>query len=183
MISTADFKKGVRFEWNGEPYMILESTSQSPSARGGATLIKVKVKHILSGQFAAATFKAGEKFREPDIEMRSGEYLYQDGTDWVFLDQVTYEQVALAADTLTDEPYYLTDNLPVRLIYYNQRPVGVELPHSVVLNISQCDPGIRGDTVSAVTKEAIMETGLRVQVPMFIEKTDKLRIDKSSPAI
>lgn len=157
--------------------MVLESTSQSPSARGGATLIKAKIKHILTGQFVAATFKAGEKFREPDIEMRSGEFLYRDGSDFIFLDQVTYEQVGLATESLDDEPHYLTDNLGVRLIYYNQRPVGVELPHSVVLRIDQCDPGVRGDTVSAVTKEAIMETGLRVQVPMFVEQSDKLRID------
>ena len=177
MISTSDFKKGQRFEWNGEPWVVLDSTSQSPSARGGATLVKAKVKNVLTGQFMAVTFKSGEKFREPDIEMRSGQYLYEDGGFYYFMDSETYDQVPLEADLLGDQTLYLKENLDVRLVYYNEKAVGVELPNTAVYEIVQCEPGIKGDTVSAVTKEAILETGLRVQVPLFLEQNERIKVD------
>ncbi|GMV40735.1 MAG: elongation factor P [Myxococcales bacterium] len=177
MISTADFKKGQRFEWNGEPWVVLDSTTQSPSARGGATLVKAKVKNVLTGQFQAVTFKSGEKFREPDIEMRNGQFLYVEGEHYYFLDSATYDQVPLDADLLGDQALYLTENMEVRLVFYNERPVGLELPNTAVYEITQCDPGIKGDTVTAVTKEAVVETGLRVQVPLFLEQGERIRVD------
>lgn len=177
MITTADFKKGARFEWNGEPYVVLSSTSQSPSARGAATLVKAKIRNVLTGQFQSVTFKAGEKFDEPDLEMRSAQFLYRDGEAFHFMDQASFEQAALDAAALGDDALYLTEGLEVRLVVYNDRVVAMELPHTVVMTIAECDPAVRGDTVNAVTKEARMETGLVVQVPMFVESGEQIRID------
>lgn len=177
MISTGDFKKGLRVEIEGEPWVVLDVSSQSPTARGGATLIKTKLRNLLSGAFIARTFKAGEKFGEPDLEFKAGEYLYKDDAHWVFMDQETYEQYHLSEAELGDALSYLVDNLEVRIQFFNSRPIGIELPNTMVLEVAECEPAVRGDTVNAVTKAAKLVTGLVVQVPMFVERGERIKID------
>lgn len=177
MITTSDFKRGCRLTWKEEPYVIVDSTSQSPSARGGATLVKVKMKNILTGQLHSVTFKSGEKFQAPDLEYRNAQYLYQDGDVFHFMDSENYEQVEFTKESIADEFPYLCESLDVRLLFWNGSAIGMELPNSVVHTITQCDPGIRGDTVNNVTKEATTETGLTVQVPLFVEQDERIRID------
>ena len=177
MISTSDFKKGARVQLDGQPYVILDVTSQSPSARGGATLVKAKLRNLISGQFVAKTFKSGEKFSEPDLEMRNGQYLYRDDSHFVFMDAETYEQYHLTEDEVSDVMGFITDGLEVRIQLFNDRPVGIEVPTTLVLEITDCEPAVRGDTVNAVTKAATLETGLVVAVPMFVEQGEKVRVD------
>ena len=177
MITTSDFKKGCRLSWKEEPYVIVDCTSQSPSARGGATLVKVKMKNILTGQLHSVTFKSGEKFETPDLEYRSAQFLYLDGETFHFMDSENYEQIEFTKEALAEEHLFLSESLDIRLLFWNGSAIGVELPNSVVHTITQCDPGIRGDTVNNVTKEATTETGLTVQVPLFVEQDERIRID------
>ena len=177
MITTADFKRGCRLTWKDEPHVIIESSSQSPSARGGATLVKVKMKNILTGQLFSVGFKAGEKFHVPDLEYRTGQYLYDEGDIRHFMDNTTYEQVPLTLEILGDDYLYLTENMEVRILYWDDKPIGMDVPQTVVHKIAQCDPGTRGDTVTNITKEATTETGLKVQVPLFVEEVNSIRID------
>ncbi len=177
MISTADFKRGARFEYEGAPYQIEETTSQSPSARGAVTLVRVKARQLLTGQLIGLTFKAGEKFHEPDIETRTVQYLYGDGDHFHFMDRDTFDQYPLAAESVGDKKDFLIESLEVRLMFYRSQPVALELPHVVELQVADCDPAFKGDTVTAATKSATLETGLVLQVPLFIEAGERIRVD------
>lgn len=177
MISTSDFKKGTRFEMDSEPWVVLDVTSQSPSARGGATLIKTKLRNLISGAFTQKTFKSGERFQEPDLEKKDAQYLYKDD-DWrYFMDTQSYEQYQLGDSELGDACDFLTEELAVKVILFNNRPIGVEVPPTLVLRITDTEPAVRGDTVNAVTKAATLETGFVVQVPMFVENDELIKVD------
>ena len=177
MISTADFKKGTRVELDGEPWTVLDVAYQSPSARGGATLVKTKLRNLVTGAFKAQTFKSGERFPEPDLERKDAQYLYTDGTAYHFMDTGTYEQWELSPDEVGDAINYLTESLDVQVQLYNSRPIGVMVPSTMELTITECEPAVRGDTVNAVTKAATLETGLVVQVPMFVENGERIKVD------
>lgn len=177
MLSTGDFKKGKVFEDEGVPWQILDVTTQSPSARGAATLVKAKCRNILTGQVLLKTYKSGEKFKEPDIEMRNAQYLYREGDGFLFMDQESYDQLELSAELVGDGANFMKENMEIRLVFFNGNAVAIELPHVVELVIVQCDPGVRGDTVTAATKAAKLETGFSVQVPLFVEQGTMVRVD------
>ena len=185
MISTHDFKKGARLELDGFPWAIVSTNTQTPSARGAATLVKVRLKNILTGQVSDRTFKSGEKFQEPDLDMRPSQYLYSapDGPDTIyyFMDTANYEQFELRNEHLGDMRRWLTENLEVTAVSYNGVVVGVELPQFIVLEVDRVEPGSRGDTASgAVTTTAHTTTGIRVQVPLFVKSGDQIRIDTTT---
>ena len=185
MITTADFKKGVRVEIDNAPWTVVTVNTQTPSARGAATLVKVRLKNILSGQVSDRTFKAGEKFSVPDVEIRPAQFLYQapDGAGHIyhFMDMSSYDQFELRNDDFGDDVRWLVENLEVKSILYNGRVVSVELPQFVELEISSVEPGSRGDTASgSVTTAAYTSTGLRVQVPLFIKEGDRIRVDTTT---
>ncbi len=185
MLTTADFKKGLRIELDGAPWTVVTTKSQSPSARGAATLVKARLKNVLTGQVSDRTVKAGEKFVEPDLEMRASQYLYSapDGTETIyyFMDQSSYDQFELRDEQLGDEARWLVDNLEVRAVLYNSAVVGIELPQFVEMELDSVEPGSRGDTASgAVTTAATTTTGVRVQVPLYIEAGDRVRIDTTT---
>lgn len=177
MISTSDFKKGTRFELDGEPYQVLDTTSQSPSARGGATLVKTKLRNLLTGAFVAKTFKSGDRFPEPDLEKRDAQYMYADDEFFHFMDQESYEMWEVGKAEVGEASDYLISELEVKIMTFNGRPIAVEVPATMELNITDCEPAVRGDTVNAVTKAATLETGLVVQVPMFVENGERIKID------
>ncbi len=177
MITTGDFKKGTRVEIDGEPWIILDVQSQSPTARGSNTLIKTKMRNLISGAFSAKTFKSGEKFDEPDLEKKEASYLYKDDAFYYFMDSETYEQFQLTADELGDATNYMIEELDVKVQLFNERPIGVELPPTMVLQIVDTEPAVRGDTVNAITKAAKLSTGLEVQVPMFVESGESIKVD------
>lgn len=182
MMTTADFKKGARVELDGAPWTIVTVTTQSPSARGASTLVKARLKNILTGQVSDRTFKSGEKFGVPDVEMRPAQFLYEtpesDESIYHFMDMGSYDQFEMRTSDLGDQTQWLVENLEVKSILYNGRVVGVELPQFVELEISSVEPGSRGDTASgSVTTAAYTTTGLRVQVPLFIKEGDAIRVD------
>lgn len=173
---TSEFKRGLAIMYNGQPYSIVWFQHHKPG-KGGA-VVRTKLKNILTGQVVEYTFRAGEKVDTPDLEYRVMQYLYKDDdNNFHFMDQQTYDQLFMTEDTLGEDYYYLQENLNVRVGFYNGRPFGVELPASVELKVIRSDPGIKGDTATGATKPATMETGLVVQVPLFIEEGENLKID------
>ncbi len=179
MPSTSDLKRGVRFLHDGTPYQATDVSFQSPSARGGNTLVKVKARGLLGGGTQSFTFKAGEHLDDPDIEMRKVQFLYNEEDMFHFMNTDTYEQYMVSRDGLGGADTYLQEELVVRLMFFNERPISVELPKNMEMKIVQTEPAIKGDTVTNVTKTAVMETGLEVQVPLFINEGDVIRVDTS----
>ena len=177
MLSTGDFKKGTRFEFEGEPWQILDIAMQSPTARGSTTLVKTKLRNLISGAFAQKTFKSGDKFEEPDLETKDVQYLYKDAEFLHFMDGVSYEHYELTAELVGDTANFLVDEMECRIMFYQDRPIAVSVQDTVVLTITETEPAVRGDTVNAVTKAATLETGFELQVPMFVEKDERIKVD------
>ena len=185
MLSTADFKKGLRVEVDNAPWTIVNMSTQSPSARGASTLVKVRLKNVLTGQVSDRTFKAGDKVAEPDLEFRDAQYLYSmpDGSETIyhFMDMASYEQFELRDDDLSGQAQWLTENLEIRAVIYNERVVGIELPQFVELEVDSVEPGSRGDTASgSVTTAAYTTSGVRVQVPLFVKVGDFIKVDTTN---
>jgi elongation factor P len=179
MPSSSDLKRGARFLYEGVPFQVTDMTTQSPSARGATTLIKIKARDLLSGQLKSYTFKSGERLDDPDIEMRKVQFLYRDEDAFHFMDLESYDQYRLVPDNVGDAEAYLIEELEVRLMFFNEKAVSVELPKAMDMEIVECDPGLKGDTVTNVTKPAKLATGLEVQVPLFINQGDVIRVDTS----
>lgn len=177
MPSTSDFKRGVRFLYESVPYQVTDVAFQSPSARGANTLVKLRARDLLSGSLKSFSFKAGERMEDPDIEMRKAQYLYSDPDHYHFMDMESYEQVAITAEQIGDDRYYLMEELVIRLMMFNGRPISIELPKAMDMEIIETDPGLKGDTVTNVTKSAKLSTGLEVQVPLFLNQGDIIRVD------
>ncbi|MBV72047.1 MAG: elongation factor P [Myxococcales bacterium] len=185
MLTTSDFKKGLRIELDGAPWTVVKTTTQTPSARGAATLVKARLKNVLTGQVSDRSFKSGDKFIEPDLQMRAAQYLYSepDGNDTIyhFMDSANYEQFEIRGDEIEDEQRWLTENLDVKAVLYNDAVVGIELPQFVELEIDSVEPGSRGDTASgSVTTTAHTVTGVRLQVPLFVKAGDTVRVDTTT---
>lgn len=178
MPSTAEFKRGLLIEIDGEPYAIEDYSTQTPSARGAATLVKVKLRNLKTKQLVAKTYKAGERFKEPDYEIRSCQYLYDEGGEtYYFMDDETFEQWAMDHEVVAYEMGFLKPNDPCRVVLFEGSPIGLQLPHTVVLEVAETEPAVKGDTVTNVTKAATLETGVEVQVPLFVAQGDKLVVD------
>jgi len=175
MISTADFKNGVNIFVDGEPYQIIWFQNHKPG-KGGAVM-RTKLRHLTKGSIVDKTFKSGEKFENVDVERRKKQYLYPEGDTYVFMDLETYDQIHVTKELLGDGYKYLTANLEVGATYMEGKLVGIELPISVVLTITETEPGSRGNTVTNVLKAAKVETGATVQVPLFVKEGEKVRVD------
>ena len=175
MISATDLRKGVTFELEGELHRVLEY-QHSYIGRGSAN-VRVKLRNLRTGRTVERNFGANEKFQDVRLELRQVQYLYRDGDLFYFMDTETYEQPALAAETLEDKVDYLKEGLTLSVSMYEGQPVEIELPVTVDLEVTQTDPGVKGDTATGATKRATTETGLAVQVPLFIEEGDTVRVD------
>jgi elongation factor P len=181
MITTSDFKKGRQIVVDGQPVTVLDYTVQSPSARGAATLFRTKVRNILTGAVLEKTFKAGEKFDEPDVEQREAQYLYEAGGEYNFLDQESFEQFALPADALGDAPGFLAENTIVTALLYNGNVVSVELPQFVELEVVETEMATRGDTAAGkVLKDAKVSTGATLKVPLYLETGERILVDTTT---
>jgi len=179
MLTTADFKKGLRILVEGEPFLVMDYTVQTPSARGAATLVRTKLRNIVTGAVFDRTFKSGEKFEEPDVQLRQVQYLYGDGEAHHFMDVGSYEQFALTAEQLGDDSVpWLTEGLEARAVLFNGAVVNIELPAFVEALVDMAGAGSRGDTASGKNlKEAVLTNGVRVKVPLFVESGDRIVID------
>jgi elongation factor P len=175
MISTADFKNGVTIFVDKEPYQIIWFQNHKPG-KGGAVM-RTKMKHLRKGSIIERTFKSGERFDSVDVERRKKQYMYNDGTNYHFMDMVSFDQAEVPKEKLGEQANFLTENMEVQAVYLEGDLVDIEMPLNVVLTVAETEPGVRGDTVSNVMKPAKLETGADVRVPLFIKQGDKVRID------
>lgn len=177
LIDAIDVKRRTRFELDNTPYSCLEAEVNTPTARGGQTLVRLKIRNLLTNAVFDRTFKAGEKFKEPDLQTVAASYLYNDGTAFHFLDQETFETHSLDVAAIGNAPGYLTEGLIVELLKFNGNPIGLELPANVALKVAFTEPGVRGDSSSgSVTKPARLETGLEIRVPLFIKEGEIVKV-------
>lgn len=174
-ISTADFKNGMCIEYNGKLWTIVEFQHVKPG-KGGA-FVRTKMRDVRTGRIVDNTFNAGTKFDSVRMETRKMQYLYNDGADYNFMDNTTYEQVALSADIVGDVAKWLKENDEVSLQYAGDELIGIEPSMFVELEVAETEPGFKGDTVQGSTKPATLETGAVVNVPMYVEIGDVLQID------
>jgi elongation factor P len=178
VISTAEFKRGLRIELEGEPYTILDVHVQTPSARGAATLVKVKLRSLLTGHFRDRVFKGGDKVNEADVTVHRVQFLYADADVYHFMDAESYDQFAVSADQLGNNASYLIEgNADLRALLFNGRVASIELPHTVTLRVTDTPPALKGATAQAQTKPATLETGLIIQVPVYIEPGEAVVVD------
>jgi elongation factor P len=176
-VSTADFKKGLRIVFDGEPYTIVDFQHVKPG-KGGA-FVRTKLKHMRRGSVIDNTFRSGEKVELVDFDEKTMQFLYRDDR-FHFMDLESYEQVALGEDEVSEARAYLKENMEVEVLYIDGAPVAIELPNFVELTIVKTDPGVRGDTAQGGSKPARLETGAVIQVPLFLNEGDVVKVDTRS---
>lgn len=173
---TTDFKKGLKIELEGKLFVIVESKHVNPGK--GSAFVKTRLKNLETGQVLEKTFKSGvDTADKPDFEEKQMSYMYSDPDGYNFMDQETFESIHLSHEQVGDSKDYLQEGIIIDILYHNLRPLALELPNFVELAVSETDPGLKGDTASGGLKKAIMETGLQVNVPLFIKVGEVLKID------
>ncbi|EGB13653.1 translation elongation factor P [Pseudodesulfovibrio mercurii] len=175
MIQTKDFRTGLKIEIDGKPFEIIEFQHFKPG-KGGA-MVRTKLRQMLTGQVLDKTFRSGEKVDKPDMAVAEMQYIFRDGEHSVFMDLETYEQMHVPAANVGEKGGFIKEGDTVKVLLYNGELIGVDLPANVSLKVAQTDPGIQGDRVSNATKPATMETGLKVNVPLFINEGDTIKVD------
>jgi elongation factor P len=177
LIEAIEIKRKMFFEFENAPYHCLDVEVSRPTARGGQTLVRIKMRNLITRSVFDKTFKAGEKFKEPDLEQIAASFLYGDGDGCHFMDQATFETLSIRSELVGDDRLLLADNVIVQIHKYNGSPIGLQLPPHVELAVASTEPGVRGDTASGgVTKNATLETGLVVKVPLFIKEGEKVKV-------
>jgi elongation factor P len=176
-VSTAEFKKGLKIQFDGAPYTIVDFQHVKPG-KGGA-FVRTKLKHMRLGRVIDNTFRAGEKVELVDFEEKRMQFLYKDDR-YHFMDLDTYDQISLSADEVGEARDFLKENTEVEILFIESSPVTVELPNFIEIRIAKTDPGIRGDTASGGSKPATLETGAVIQVPLFLNEGDVVKVDTRS---
>ncbi|HWG20805.1 MAG TPA: elongation factor P [Terracidiphilus sp.] len=178
LIDAIDIKRKMYFEFENAPYYCLDVEVSTPTARGGQTLVRLKMRNLLTRAVFDKTFKASDKFKEPDLETVESSYLYSDADGSYFLDQTTFETISLSSDKLGDALDFLVEGMIVRLDKFNGNPIRIQLPVQVELKVDYTEPGVRGDTASGgVTKPARLETGLEIKVPFFVKTGETVKVN------
>jgi elongation factor P len=175
MYDTSDIRKGLKVLLDGNPFTVVEFQFIKPGK--GAAFTRTKFKNLLSGNVIERNIRSGEKLEPANVEERSMQFLYREAEDLVFMDEKSFEQVSVRADMIGEAAGLMKDNLACQVLFFNERPVDVQLPTFVYLEVTASEPGVRGDTSGNVTKAATVETGATIQVPLFINIGDTLRID------
>ncbi len=175
MYSCADLKKGLKLMVDGEPHVIVQFDFTKPGK--GQALYKCKLRNMITGSLFDRTYRSGESFEQANLEERDMQYLYQDESGYVFMDQKSYEQTSISEDVLGDDHYFLVDNMEVKVLMYGERGIGVTLPNFVNLRVTQSDPWVKGDTAAGNNKPATVESGYTLQVPSFVEEGTLIQID------
>jgi elongation factor P len=174
-VDTSQFRNGLKILLDGQPFTMVFFQHVKPG-KGGA-FVRTKVKNLLNGKVLERNFRSGERVELADVEEKHMQYLYLDGESLVFMDQESFDQIPFSQEVVGDARKFLKENTEVDVLFWNGRPVNVELPSFVELDVTRCDPGLKGDTASGATKPATLETGAVVNVPLFVKEGDKLRID------
>lgn len=175
MISVNDFKTGVTVELDGVVYQVVDFQHVKPGK--GAAFVRAKLKNVKTGGSVEKTFRGGEKLARAHLDKREMQYLYNDGDGFVFMDNENFEQITITADDIGEGAKWLMENMTIGVLLYNGGIMGIELPNFVELKVAETEPGIKGDTATGASKNAKLESGATVQVPLFINEGDRLRID------
>ncbi len=175
MYSTSDFKKGLKLLIDRNPYTVVDFQHVKPGK--GNQFTRTKLRNMITGTNLEKTYKSGEKFEVPDVMTRDCTFLYRDDTGYVFMDKENYEQYIMTPEETGESAYYLTENLEITILFFNSKAIGVDVPTSIYLKVTQTDPGLKGNTVTGGSKPATLETGLVVQVPLHVVEGDRLKID------
>ena len=177
LIDAIDIKRKMLFEIENTPYVCLDAEVSTPTARGGQTLVRLKMRNLLTRAVFDKTFKAGERFKEPDLQTVEASFLYSDSDGYHFMDQESFETLTLSKEMMGDAMDFLVDGVIIQLHKYNGNPIGLELPAQVELKVTYTEPGVRGDTSSgSVTKPATLETGIEIRVPLFIKNGEAIKV-------
>src|ERR1039457_7292292 len=177
LIDAIDVKRKMFFEFESTPFVCLEVEVSTPTARGGQTLVRLKMRNLLTRGGFDKTFKAGDRFKEPDLQMVEASYLYSDGGGFHFMDQESFETLTLSAEMIGDAPDFIVEGVIIHVHKYTGNPIGLQLPAQVALHVTYTDPGVRGDTSSgSVTKSAKLETGIEIRVPLFIKEGEAIKV-------
>jgi len=177
LINAIDVKRKMFFEFENTPFVCLEVEVSTPTARGGQTLVRLKMRNLLTRAVFDKTFKASDRFKEPDLEMVEASYLYGDGEGFHFMDQESFETLTLSREMIGDAQDFIVEGVIIQLHKYNGNPIGLELPPHVELNVTYTEPGARGDTASgSVTKSAKLETGIEIRGPLFIKQGETVKV-------
>ena len=178
LIDAIDVKRKMYFEYENVPFYCLDVEVSTPTARGGQTLVRLKMRNLLTRAVFDKTFKATDKFKEPDLETVEASYLYSDGDGSYFLDQSSFETIMLSEEKLGDAMDFLVEGAMIQLDKFNGNPIGIQLPGQVELTVEYTEPGVRGDTASGgAFKPARLETGLEIKVPYFVTTGEKVKVD------
>jgi elongation factor P len=178
LIDAIDVKRKMFVEFENVPFHCLEAEISTPTARGGQTLVRLKMRNMLTRAVFDKTFKASDKFKEPDLQTVEASYLYSDADGSYFLDQETFETLTLGEQMVGDALELLVEGVIIKIDKYNGNPIGLQLPAQVELAVTYTEPGVRGDTASgSVTKPAKLETGIEIRVPVFIKEGEKIMVD------
>ncbi|MGR6836416.1 elongation factor P [Syntrophomonas erecta] len=175
MISVNDFHTGVTIEMDGQAYQVMDFQHVKPGK--GAAFVRAKLKNVQTGGTVEKTFRGGEKVSRAHLERREMQYLYNDGDGYVFMDTQNYEQLTIMPDQIGDGVKWLLENMNIQVLFFKENIIGVEMPNFVELKVVETEPGVKGDTATGATKNATLETGAVVQVPLFVNSGDVLRID------
>ncbi|MBI3873160.1 MAG: elongation factor P [candidate division Zixibacteria bacterium] len=178
MISTSDFRKGKKLKIEGQLWEIVDFQNARTAQRRAK--VTIKLRNLKTGQILERIYASGEMFEEPEFEQRNMQYMYTDGTAWNFMDNKTYDQVTLTEEHIEGYAPFLMENQDYRVLYFEGKPISLELPAAVVLTVTDAEPGVKGDSVSNLTKNATLETGLVVKVPLFVKVGDKVKVDTRS---
>ena len=178
LIGANELKKKMLIEIDGQPFDVLDVFFATPTARGASTMVRTKLKNLLTGAVLEKSFKTAEKFAEPNVELAAVSFLYKDQDGYNFMDTATYEQFSLSAESVGDDGYYLTESLNLEVFKFNGQAVSMQLPQYVELKVEATEPGLRGDTAAGgATKVAKLETGMEVRVSLFIKEGETVRVN------
>lgn len=175
MYETSDIRKGLRIEIDGTPFQVIEFQFVKPGK--GTAFTRTKIRNIITGAVLDRTFKTGEKLKPADTEDRAMQYLYNDGNEFHFMDNSSYEQISLESDIIGDAANYLIEEMNINIGFFNGKPIGLTLPNFVTMAVVETSPGEKGNTVTGATKPASLITGYTVNVPLFIKQGEHLKID------
>jgi elongation factor P len=176
----SDFRKGLKVEIEGVPWVIVDFQHVKPGK--GNAFTRTKLRNMLTGANLEKTFKSGEKFNIPDVAQKEMQFLYKDENGFNFMDTASYEQINLTPESVGEASDFLIENLTIVMLFFNGKALGLDLPNSVVLKIKETDPGVKGNTVSGGSKIAIMDTGAKIQIPLHLKEGDLIKVDTRNHA-
>lgn len=175
MLDTSSFRKNLKIEIDGEPWVIVACQHVKPGK--GVAFVKTRMRNLITGRTLERNFRSGDKVGVPNLAQREMQYLYADGEKWVFMDNSNFEQVELPKDAIEEALPFLIDNLPVQILFYDGKAISVDLPTFVEIQVTDCPPGVKGDTAQGGTKPATIATGHSLQVPFYINEGDLIKVD------